>query len=143
MWLRNPDYFYIVTITEHVGCFKGKPRLLVLLRLGELLVMIGLIIYNSMVQRNFEENFENFTLALTFLAVLCQFLAAMKYKIMLGKFYIDLIHVAGFEPLPTNFARPSSYNNNNYLPQSAEKENRSSSIKSSTEKENRSSSIKS
>jgi hypothetical protein len=70
MWLRNPDFFYIVCITEHIGCFKSKPRVLIILRLVESLVMIGLVVYNLAIQRQFEKEFENFTLALTTLSVL-------------------------------------------------------------------------
>ena len=69
IWLDNPEYFYIVTITEHIGCFKGRPRLLILLRLAYFLVMCVLIGLNFKYFNADQVAVEAFTLAVTSMGV--------------------------------------------------------------------------
>lgn len=50
MWLNNTEFFYIVCVTEHIGVFKGRPRLLILFRLFEFLALLCLLAYNCIIE---------------------------------------------------------------------------------------------
>ena len=70
LWLKNPNYFYIVCITEYIGFFKRHPVFLVVFRLGLCLAMGILIFLNIWLESNERLYFAIMSLVLTTIAII-------------------------------------------------------------------------